>query len=115
MSLSISGSEFGDIISAANRTAVVESVQIIPTGANTELLAANANIKSLTIQNTSAYPLALSASGQTLSDIAPSGSNLCFVLYPGAIYPPPGAPLPTGQINAYQASGSDMAVYVATS
>lgn len=134
MSLSLSAEDFTAIISGAGlakengghlesidnklvsaRTAVIESVVIVPNTTSTEILAANSEINSLVIQNTTAYPFALSVSNEPLTDVVPSVSNICFVLYPGATYPPLGAPLPTGRLNAYQASGSSQPLYIATS
>lgn len=83
----------------------------IATATSTQVLAANGFRKFLLIQNNSAANIAVSFSGATLTGIAPTATNKCFVLPSSA-----GAntvvfdkdTVPAGAITVYQASGASI-------
>jgi hypothetical protein len=65
----------------------------------------------LMIQNNSAANIALSFSGATLTGIAPTSTNLCYVLPSTAgsnVVRFDGNLIPSGAITAYQTSGSSI-------
>lgn len=89
--------------------ALVTTTPTINTAASTVILAANPNRKLLIIQNNSAANVAIGLNNETLSGIAPTSTNKCYVLPSTA-----GAntlvlkdmSLPSGAITAYQTSGA---------
>ena len=81
----------------------------IDTATNTTVLAANPFRKLLIIQNTSAADIAIGLEGQTLSGIAATSSNKCYVLKSTAglnVLRFDHNFVPGGKITAYQTSGS---------
>jgi len=81
----------------------------INSGANTTILAANGFRKCLIIQNASAADIAIGLEGQTLTGIAPTSTNKCFVLKSTAglnILSFTDGFVPAGAITAYQTSGA---------
>jgi len=81
----------------------------IATATSTTVLAANSFRKCLVIQNNSAADIAIGLEGQTLTGIAPTSTNKCFVLKSTAglnsLRFTEGF-VPAGAITAYQTSGS---------
>lgn len=81
----------------------------IPSGANTQILAANPFRKFLLIQNASAAHVGIGLDGQTLTGIAPTSTNNCLnltnndngnrLLFTNGF-------VPSGAITAYQTSGA---------
>lgn len=81
----------------------------IETATSKTILAANGFRKFLLIQNNSAADIAIGFEGQTLTGIAPTSTNKCFVLKSTAglnIVRFDGGFVPGGAITAYQTSGS---------
>jgi len=91
--------------------ALVTTTPTIATATSTTILAANPNRKLLIIQNNSAANVAIGLNGETLTGIAPTSTNKCYVLPSTA-----GAntlvlkdmSLPSGVITAYQTSGASI-------
>lgn len=91
--------------------ALVTTTPTIATATSTTILAANPNRKLLIIQNNSAANVAIGLNGETLTGIAPTSTNKCYVLPSTA-----GAntlvlkdmSLPSGAITAYQTSGGSI-------
>lgn len=91
--------------------ALVTTTPTIATATSTTILAANPNRKLLIIQNNSAANVAIGLNGETLTGIAPTSTNKCYVLPSTA-----GAntlvlkdmSLPSGVITAYQTSGGSI-------
>lgn len=87
------------------------STPTIATATSTQVLPANGFRKFLLIQNNSAANIAISFSGATLTGIAPTSTNKCYVLPSTA-----GSNVvrfdtnfvPAGAITAYQASGASI-------
>lgn len=83
----------------------------IATATSTTVLAANPFRKCLIIQNTSAADIAIGLEGQTLSGIAATSTNKCFVLKSTAglnILSFTNGFVPGGAITAYQTSGGSI-------
>ena len=83
----------------------------IATASSTEILAANGFRNFLLIQNTSAADVAIGLNGETLTGIAATASNKCFVLKSTAglnILRFDGNFVPAGAITCYQTSGSNI-------
>lgn len=83
----------------------------IATATSTELLAANGFRKFLLLQNNSAADIAIGLDGETLTGIAPTATNKCFVLKSTAglnIIRFDGNFVPSGAITAYQTSGGNI-------
>lgn len=83
----------------------------IATASSTEILAANGFRKFLLIQNTSAADVAIGLNGETLTGIAATATNKCFVLKSTAglnILRFDGNFVPAGAITCYQTSGSNI-------
>lgn len=81
----------------------------IETATSKTILAANGFRKFLLIQNNSAADIAIGFEGQTLTGIAPTSTNKCFVLKSTAglnVVRFDGNFIPGGAITAYQTSGS---------
>jgi hypothetical protein len=81
----------------------------IETATSKTILAANGFRKFLLIQNNSAADIAIGFEGQTLTGIAPTSTNKCFVLKSTAglnVVRFDGNFVPGGAITAYQTSGS---------
>ncbi len=81
----------------------------IASATSTQVLAADGFRKFLLIQNNSAADIAISFEGATLTGIAPTSTNKCFVLKSTAglnVVRFDTAFVPAGAITAYQASGS---------
>lgn len=81
----------------------------INTASSTTILAAKPFRNFLMIQNNSAANIAISFSGATLTGIAPTSTNLCYVLPSTAgsnVVRFEGNFVPAGAITAYQTSGS---------
>jgi len=81
----------------------------IATATSTQVLAADGFRKFLLIQNNSAADIAISFEGATLTGIAPTSTNKCFVLKSTAGLNTirfDTAFVPGGAITAYQTSGS---------
>lgn len=91
--------------------ALVTTTPTIATATSTTILTANPNRKLLIIQNNSAANIAIGLNGETLTGIAPTATNKCYVLPSTA-----GAntlvlkdmSLPSGAITAYQSSGGSI-------
>lgn len=83
-----------------------------PTMANATsvtLVAFNQNRRHLLIQNNSAANIAISFVGATLTGIAPTSTNLCFVIPAGGSYETaPNGFVPTSAITGYQTSGGSI-------
>ena len=80
----------------------------INTATSTTIAAAKPFRNFLLIQNNSAANIALSFSGATLTGIAPTSTNLCYVLPSTAgsnVIRFDGTCVPAGAITAYQTSG----------
>ena len=80
----------------------------IATATSTTILTANGARQFLLIQNNSAADIAIGFEGQTLTGIAPTSSNKCFVLKSTAglnTIKFDGNFVPAGAITAYQTSG----------
>jgi hypothetical protein len=91
---------------AGNTTTTTPTVN---SGANVTLLAANPFRKFLLIQNNSAADIAIGFEGQTLTGIAPTSTNKCFVLKSTAglnIVRFDGFFVPASAITVYQTSGA---------
>ena len=83
----------------------------IATASSTEILAANGFRNFLLIQNTSAADVAIGLNGETLTGIAATATNKCFVLKSTAglnILRFDGNFVPAGAITCYQTSGSNI-------
>lgn len=83
----------------------------IATASSTEILAANGFRNFLLIQNTSAADVAIGLNGETLTGIAATVTNKCFVLKSTAglnILRFDGNFVPAGAITCYQTSGSNI-------
>jgi hypothetical protein len=83
----------------------------IATASSTQILAANGFRNFLLIQNTSAADVAIGLNGETLTGIAATASNKCFVLKSTAglnILRFDGNFVPAGAITCYQTSGSNI-------
>ena len=83
----------------------------IATASSTEILAANGFRNFLLIQNTSAADVAIGLNGETLTGIAATATNQCFVLKSTAglnILRFDGNFVPAGAITCYQTSGSNI-------
>lgn len=90
---------------AGNTTTTTPS---ITTATSFEVLAANPNRKFLEIQNNSAANIGISFEGATLTGIAPTSTNKCFVLISTAgsnIWRSNDMFVPAGKITVYQTSG----------
>lgn len=90
---------------AGNTTTTTPTIN---SGANTTILAANPFRKFLLIQNNSAADVAIGLEGQTLTGIAPTSTNKCFVLKSTAglnVIRFDGFFLPGSAITCYQTSG----------
>lgn len=83
----------------------------IATASSTQILAANGFRNFLLIQNTSAADVAIGLNGETLTGIAATATNKCFVLKSTAglnILRFDGNFVPAGAITCYQTSGSNI-------
>lgn len=83
----------------------------IATATSTEILAANGFRKFLLIQNNSAADVAIGLNGETLTGIAPTSTNKCFVLKSTAglnIVRFEDGFVPAGAISCYQTSGGNI-------
>jgi len=83
----------------------------IATASSTEILAANGFRNFLLIQNTSAADVAIGLNGETLTGIAATATNKCFVLKSTAglnILRFDGNFVPAGAITCYQTSGTNI-------
>jgi len=87
------------------------STPTVATATSTTVLAANPFRKCLIIQNASAANIAIGFEGQTLTGIAPTATNKCYVLTSTAgsnVVRFTEGFVPGGAITAYQASGSSI-------
>jgi hypothetical protein len=87
------------------------STPTIATATSTQVLPANGFRKFLLIQNNSAANIAISFSGATLTGIAPTSTNKCYVLPSTAgsnVVRFDNNFVPAGAITAYQASGGSI-------
>jgi hypothetical protein len=87
----------------------VTSTPTIATATSTTIAVADGFRKFLLIQNNSAADIAIGLEGQTLTGIAPTSTNKCFVLKSTAglnILRFEAGFVPAGAITAYQTSGS---------
>lgn len=95
----------GSVSNAGNLTTTTPS---IATATSVTVAAAKPFRNFLMIQNNSAANIALSFSGATLTGIAPTSTNLCYVLPSTAgsnVVRFDGNCIPAGAITAYQTSG----------
>lgn len=87
----------------------ITTTPTIPSGASTQVLAANPFRKLLIIQNASAAHIGVGLNGQTLTGIAPTSTNICLnltnndngnrlIFAEGFV--------PAGPITVYQTSGA---------
>ena len=92
----------------------VETTPSMATATSVSVLSANPYRKYLLIQNNSAANICCSLSGNTLTGIAPTSTNKCFVLLPTASYENSSSYVSTTAITCYQTSGGTInTVYVA--
>lgn len=90
---------------AGNLTTTTPTIQ---TATSTQILAAKTFRNFLLIQNNSAANIAISFSGATLTGIAPTSTNFCYVLPSTAgsnVVKFDGTCVPAGAVTAYQTSG----------
>lgn len=83
----------------------------IATASSTEILGANGFRKFLLIENTSGADVAIGLNGETLTGIAATSTNKCFVLKNTAglnILRFDGNFVPSGAITCYQTSGGNI-------
>lgn len=93
---------------AGNTTTTTPSIE---TATSKTILAANPFRKLLIIQNNSAANVAIGFEGQTLTGIAPTSTNKCFVLTSTAgsnVVRFTEGFVPAGTITAYQTSGGTL-------
>jgi hypothetical protein len=94
--------------SVSNAGNLVTTTPSIATATSVTVAAAKPFRNFLMIQNNSAANIALSFSGATLTGIAPTSTNLCYVLPNTAgsnVVRFDGNCIPAGAITAYQTSG----------
>mgnify|MGYP007071590610 CR=1 FL=1 len=94
---------------ANNAGKATTTTPTIATATSTQLLAANGYRKLLVIQNNSAADVAIGLDGETLTGIAPTSTNKCYVLKSTAglnILRFDNNFVPSGAITCYQTSGS---------
>lgn len=99
---------------AGNTTTTTPTIQ---TATSTQLLAANGFRKCLIIQNTSTGNVSIGLNGQTLTSIAASSTNPCYVLPSTAgsnVLRFTEGFVPAGAITVYQASGGPISTVVVT-
>lgn len=95
--------------------AVTEATPTMANAASVTLAASNSARKYLFIQNQSAGNIMVSLSGNVLTGIAPTATNIGMVLVPGETWEASPGLCPVGAITAYQSSGGSInTVYVAT-
>lgn len=87
------------------RGAVLATSPSIPTATSFQVLGFKLDRATMFIQNNSAAPICCSVTGATLSAIAPSAINLCFVIAVGGTYIPPTNLITTSAVTCYQTSG----------
>jgi hypothetical protein len=75
------------------------------TGTSVTMVTAKSDRVSIEIQNNSAGNICCSLTGATLTGVAPTATNICRVIAPGAVYLNPNNFTPTQAITCYQASG----------
>jgi hypothetical protein len=97
--------------SVSNAGALTTTTPTIATATSVTVANARPFRNFLMIQNNSAANIALSFSGATLTGIAPTSTNLCYVLPSTAgsnVVRFDGNLIPSGAITAYQTSGSSI-------
>lgn len=100
---------------AAASGAVTETTPTVTTATSVTILALNAARKYAFVQNNTAANIMISLSGNVLTGIVPSATNIGLVLTPGAYFESSPGYTPTGAITVYQTSGGTVnTIYVAS-
>lgn len=118
LSFTNAASYIGDSTGSENKiiafpSVYAEATPTIATGTSTTILAGRMSPKYILIENNSAANIMISLSGNVLTGIVPSATNIGMVLTPGSSYESPPNSVPTSAITCYQTSGGSInTVYV---